>query len=470
MSGFLVWNYCDNLLDVMNTKITKSLPYFLGCAFLLFSFPFWHYPLTDGDIVHWIPWVKEIRTHWNFMSAVSDQTHGPLLAWSGAVFTYFFPKQFYFYNLFNLLCGVLGVGVTYFFTKKLWNRETALMATYLFSSSLVVIYLSRTPMYDWPAAIGYFIFCVFYFLSFPSQTTQIQSGFSARSSLGIAALGIAFASLNRFSISLGLAGIYVLLLNVIYRRPVLGMIRDGFLIVLAGFLANGYWLWVQIHTYGNVFTNEFVYDNFGRFFQDKVYDKPSHDYFGFLLVTLIGIFPHTFAFLASLFQRSFWSRMRSNRTLWMLVAGFLPCLVIFSFSGHTKLARYIAYIFPFLFIFFAYHFRLDLGSEVYRKRCGKALLATTAFFIVLMIFFAFKFSDQAQSSYLFVGSAFFLVAALLMISYVSIRYYFKILLDNPGVFLPAYLAVYMVFFLCLTIVARHVAFLKLIQDQLLKVM
>ena len=55
-------------------------------SFLLFSWPFFEFPITDGDVANWSKKAAQFATHLNFFQTPNDQAHGPLLIWTGAIF------------------------------------------------------------------------------------------------------------------------------------------------------------------------------------------------------------------------------------------------------------------------------------------------------------------------------------------------------------------------------------------------
>ena len=69
--------------------------------------------------------------------------------------------------------GLLGAAAVYYFSERFWkNKNMSALATFVFVTSLGVIYFSRTPMYDWPAAVFYFIFSGFYYLYLKEQKNK----------------------------------------------------------------------------------------------------------------------------------------------------------------------------------------------------------------------------------------------------------------------------------------------------------
>jgi 4-amino-4-deoxy-L-arabinose transferase-like glycosyltransferase len=280
-------------------------------VFIVCSWPFISFPLTDGDVSNWIMSAYKIRVNNNFLSEVSDQGHGPLMAWTAAIITKLSPDSFYMYNLFNLCCGLLGVCLVYFISKKLWkNRELAILAVYLFVTNIAFVYFTRTPMYDWPATIFYFAFCCFYYLFVLEKKWKYFC---------LALMFIGIGSLSRFSISLGLSGIFMILVSLIYKRSIILIIRDGLIITGAIFLFNLPWLWSQAQEYGVNFIKTFINDNTGRYIKSTRPDSYYHkDFYGLPLYVLIGFLPHTFYAVATLFNFVFFFRTYKTGKIYCL--------------------------------------------------------------------------------------------------------------------------------------------------------
>jgi len=362
---------------------------FLLFSFIVASWPFINFPLTDGDISHWVGIAKEIQINTNFLTSAHDQAHGPLLPWTAGIFTKLSPESYYLFNLFNILVGVLGTFFAFFFSKRILKDEgVAKLAAFIFSTSLVHVYLSRTPMYDWPAAIFYSGFCGFYWLYLKENKTK-----HFIIALSLMALG----TLNRFSITIGLSGIFLIGINLVMRRSLILLVRDGLLIWGVAIASNFPWLFKQTEVHGEAFLKEFLYDNFGRYIKEPGNSKVRVDFYGFPLYVLIGMLPHTFTLLASFFQRSFISKIKHSKNYIILLLGFLPCLILFSMSGHVKLGRYIAFVFPFLSILLAHSlYHHDLDTKKFKNRSKHLLTATFIGFAAILVMLGFQFTKELQ--------------------------------------------------------------------------
>jgi len=418
----------------------KTILTYLIAAVVIFSWPIISYPLTDGDIGNWIYASVDIVNTGDIWGS-HDQGHGPLMAWMGALSIYFFGASYFMLNMFNMLMGLLGIFFTYYLSQQLFKKESiSSLAALFMSCSVAPVYLSRTPMYDWPAAIFYFIFAGCYILFLEKKQHRW---------LLIALASIGLASLLRFSISLGLAGFFMLWISFfVYRRPLHLIFRDGIVIILATVFFNFPWLVKQISQNGEHFLSTFIYDNTGRFVKSTRPDATVRkDFYGFPLYVLIGLLPFTFYALASFFKKGIVSQIKSNKFAHCMLAGFLPCFVLFSVSGHTKLGRYIAYVFPFIFILLAYLLiEYDLKNTKFFAKCRRMVLGTAILLGGLLATQWVQFQSDAESSILFVLAAIFLVYGLLLVTYVSVSKDSTLLAERPLKLLAPLAVVYMIFF------------------------
>lgn len=433
-------------------KNHKALLKILLAAFIIFAWPIIYYPLTDGDIVNWAQYAGKIHSVSDAFSTSSDQGHGPLMIWTGALFLNIFGSSFFALNFFNLMLGLLGIALMYYFSLKFFSHKTAKLSAFLGTNSIAFVYLSRTPMYDWPATIMFFTFCVFYLLFIKEEKNH-------QFLIALTAIGI--GSTSRFSICLGLAGIFILLVGLIHKHSLFKIIKHGFYLILSIGCFNIPWLLLQFKAEGFNFIKTFIYDNTGRYVKSTRPDAYIRkDYYGFSLYILIGLLPYTFAFIGSFFQKGILNRLKENKTYLCLLSGFLPCFILFSFSGHTKLARYIAYVFPFVLLLLSdLMIRFDLNNKQYRKRCGKMTIATMIILVIILTQQAFQFQEEASQSLLFVISVIVLLFSLLILAYYTVTKKHETLANNPENLVWLNAIIYVAFFTVLTYESFNADFL-----------
>ncbi|OGI11041.1 MAG: hypothetical protein A2Y40_00150 [Candidatus Margulisbacteria bacterium GWF2_35_9] len=443
-------------------KFKNVWPYLLF-FFIICSWPFIYYPLTDGDILHWLPIAKEIQSNFNFLTTVSfDQAHGPLLVWGSGIFAKVLFNSFYGYAFFNLALGVFGIWLTYYFSYKIWENESiSKLASFIMSTSLAFVYFARTPMYDLPATVMYFAFTGFYLLYVIKNK---------RKYLLLALLFVGLGSLSRFSIVLGLSGIYLVSINIIYRRSIVKLITDGALVVLSPVLFNAPWLYGQYLVHGKEFMDTFMIDNFYRYIKEPGEGaKTYHNYYVFILYVFFGLIPHSFVVLISIFQKKTWSNIINNKVYQSLFAAFLPCLIVFSFSGHVKLGRYIAYVFPMLILFLSHHlFEFDLMNEKWRK---KTLIATLSTLVLICITFGlliYKFPKECSEAPLMVLGIIGVVCIPIITMFIIIRNNHEKFRENATAYLLPFLLVQLLFWSILAYESVHASFLTSIRDRVIQ--
>lgn len=443
------------------SKSAIRLLFMLAVVFFMLSMPFIQYPLTDGDIKNWADSAAILAQNNQFLGNLNDQAHGPLITWGSALFLKISPYSFYMLNFFNLIMGILGCYLMYFFSLKIWKSENlARFNMYLLSTSLMFVYLSRTPMYDWPATVFYFGFCGFYLLYLESQK---------KSYFWISVVMAAIGSLSRFSICLGLMGILMIFSHFIYKRSIWDSLKDCVLGTSVVALINLPWFISQADSNGIGFVKSFIYDNTGRFVKSTRKNATYRgDFYGFSLYVLVGLIPHTFVMITSFFNRHFSGILKKERIYQFLLASFLPCLILFSASGHTKLGRYIAYVFPSLIMLMGHYvFTEGLDNAEFRAKAAKMTGFTAIFFGILLTVYWFQFSKEASQSVVFVSAIALLLFSLLLISYLSVAKFWQSLKEYSDRWLLAHALIYVVFFSVLAFEIPKTPFLAHVRDSIM---
>ncbi|HCT85219.1 MAG: hypothetical protein DKM50_00695 [Candidatus Margulisiibacteriota bacterium] len=434
-------------------------------AFIMMSWPFVYYPLTDGDVAHWIKVANHVRINNLFLTSINDQTHGPILSWASGIITKIAPHSFYSYALWDIVLGLFGIWLIYFFSYKIWhNRKIARLNAVILSSSLAYIYLIRTPMYDFTSAIFYFAFAGMYLL-YILEKDETNRYFL------LSLLFVGLGSLSRFSICLGLAEIYMVLVSLAYKRKFTLIIRDGFLIFLLPLLFNLPWIIGQTHVYGNKFLSDFFYDNFGRYIKEPgTKSEINKDFYAFPLYVIVGMLPFTSLLVASFFRKTFLQRIRQQKVYQALVAGFLPGLIIFSLSGHPKLGRYISFVFPFVSMLLGHTLYIyDLRDKKLLKKVGWITLIIMILIAIIFLVVIKHFLFEAQEGSLLTVGLITLVFSMLAVMYYVIKYKPDLLTKKPETILFPIALLYMGFFTILTYETLHVGFLLAIRQEILSI-
>lgn len=433
----------------------------IAIFFLIVGWPFAQFPLTDGDIAHWVPWAKDMALHGHFLSAKTDQAHGPLLPWATAVFIRLFSLNYYVLNVFNALCGVGCVGLVYVLYRRMSPQGLSYAGVPMVfaASNFVMVYLSRTPMYDFPAAFGYTLFCYAYAL-WRKENKHIW--------LLFAVVGLGIGVLSRFAVVVGLSCFFVLAMEMVYGAQATlwtrfrRLVGHGLVLFGCAVLWCLPWILVQ-HTYHPGFLEMFFYDNVLRFLGDE--KGVSRDYYGFLLMTFIALIPTTPVLVAG-FSRRFWRQWVQSDVAKVAMAASLPCLILFSFSGHTKLLRYIAYVFPSLLLLSGHVYLTCVSDPVYRKRMRYWYYGLLGVVGIVLSIYAIQFNQEAQQSGLFVWSAIVFLFGLIGSGFVFLVKQHTHFLKKPLYYLVSCAVFYLIFFTVLSMEYTRVPFLFQVRDMI----
>ena len=172
--------------------------------------------------------------------------------------------------------------------------------------------------------------------------------------------------------------------------------------------------------------------------------------------------------IGTFFQKKFLSRLKSSDVYQCLCAGFLPALILFSFSGHTKLARYIAYVFPFVIMILAHSIlEFDIHCKKYRQKCTKLNLSFGFIFLLLLILQIFQFSTESQASIAFIVNVIVFVFALIGYSFWLVNNRYDYFSQKPFRLLTTFGLIYIMFFTVLSIQTPHTPFLNYVKHRLL---
>ncbi len=457
---------------MVKKTLAHPLTIILGFAFLVMSWPFVRFPLTDADIAHWVLVVTDlVGTHRVFTGA-NDQAHGPLLAWGSAIFVLIRPSSLYFYNLFNLFLGMFGVALVYRAAGQLWSdRRLPALAAAISATSISVVYFSRTPMYDWGGAIFFFGFCLEYWLYVKRgwEMNQLQKGFRP-GQLALAMVYLALASMFRFSMTLGLAGVFFVAVQWMRRRSLSWMVIDGLVLSVGVALANLPWMMGQTLAHGMPFVTTFAGDNVGRFIREPGHAPVRHDHYAFLIYSLLAIIPYP-AFLIGSLTR--WDRIKAlfldeKKRILMLMAG--PCFLLFSMSGHVKLARYGSFIYLPLLLLTAVLILENMDDAGWQKRVQRIALATWVGVSAILGMLVFQFHVEVAEARLLAGGIIFLLGGLFFIAFGLVKWRLQQWVSRPHAYLVPFLVVYLVFFSILSFGYGHYSFLTSVRDTIHMVM
>jgi 4-amino-4-deoxy-L-arabinose transferase-like glycosyltransferase len=245
-------------------------------------------------------------------------------------------------------------------------------------------------------------------------------------------------------------------------------VSDGAIIILSGIIFNLPWIAGQIHAHGLTFLNGFYDDNVGRYLIEKTaHPKLNREYWAFPLYALIGMLPYTFLLLASIFKKGLWKEIKKDDIQKIMLLAFIPGLLLFSFSGHVKLGRYIAFVFPSLSMWLSYRlFMFELKDKKFIKRAIRFAYGTLFFLGLLLLAIVLSFKNESAESGLLTLS----LALLLFLSTAALARIVKKeplqLINQPLKWLGVMAILYISFFSVLNWQAGELSFLKAVNSDI----
>lgn len=309
-----------------------------GVLFFLFLGKF---PLTEPDEGRYAEIPREmialgdfITPHLNYVKYFEKP---PLYYWMTA-FSYAVLGQNEFAARFPAaLCGLLGVLLTYFFGRKLFDRRTALLSALILGSSGGYLALGRVTIIDMAltlcltAALGFFLLA--------SREGERRKGLFYHLFYICAALAVLAKGLIGIVLPVGIIFFYLLISrrwNVLKEKRLLTGVPLFLLVAAPWFILVS----IRNPEFARFF---FIHEHFERYLT-KVHGR--YKPFWFFIPVLIGLlFPWSF-FLPTAW-RTFWTRRKaieSDSIRFLFLWGGL-IFIFFSFSD-SKLIPYILPVLP----------------------------------------------------------------------------------------------------------------------------
>lgn len=343
------------LLDILSLFVL-----FIPAIFLLF------FGLGDTYLTNWDEaWYADISrnmmetgdiitTIWN-MDVFFEKP--PLYFWLTSLFFSLFGVSEFSARLPSAIFGLAIAAVVYFFTKNLFNKNSAIVATLILFSSPQFLYRARTGNLD--TVLTFWMFLSFY--AFYKGYTASKKWFF------LTGISLALAFLTK-----GVVGFYPLIpifVFLILGKEFKVMKEQTFIMgVGAGFVLSSLWLLSSLLLNGQVFLNQFLTSNTEKFgFGLKSFINFSLDYFIFLKAGL----KIWFLFLALSIGYSLYRIKNKNLILPLLY--FILFVVIMSFVDN-KSNWFILPIYPVAAILIAGFF-YSLSNQFLSRKFNGLLIS-----------------------------------------------------------------------------------------------
>lgn len=280
------------------SKSKKYLGWILLLGVYLFFLGNWGIAITDPVESNYALTAKEMLQAGNYLS---PQIYG----------NYWYDKPIFFYwevvaafklfginewaaRFFPALFGISGLLMTYWFTQKLFNRLTALVATVILGTSLEYWLISKTVITDMTLFVFFNAALIFFYLGYYFKKRNYYYG---------AYFFAGLAVLTKGPIGLLLPGLIVVLFLVSQRdyKELLHMKWLGGIAIFV--LTAGPWYYYMYSVHGMDFIDTFL--GVHNVLRATVSEHPRDNvWYYYLGMFIIGFFPWVFT-LPYLFKRRF---------------------------------------------------------------------------------------------------------------------------------------------------------------------
>ena len=280
-------------------------------------------------------------------------------------------------RLVPALSGFLGIILTFFFCRRVFNDEIALISTIVLGTSAIYLVMSQAVLTD--IMLSVFIMTAFYsfYLWFLERKQFWLYGFAFAAALAVLTKGPIAIIILFVACAVFLLGIKE------YKRLQQFVINPW---VLLFCLISIPWYAAVICKYGHAFIDEFiVHDNWHRILFAE--HKKSDRWYFYPMVMTAGLFPWTF-YLMLMGRR--WKEYRKECLFLLIWIGVT--FVIFQ-RAHSKLASYILPLIPALVIL------LSISLSAFSDKCRRTSLLAVIYgllgigLIVAPSFLVVKFPD-----------------------------------------------------------------------------
>jgi 4-amino-4-deoxy-L-arabinose transferase-like glycosyltransferase len=324
-----------------NQKILLSALLLVSSFFMFYGY---NLPLTDYDEATYAQVIQHSQASGNYFSFVRNGSgwfeKPPLYFWQAFVTTKIFGFTEFALRLPSIICGILGVLLTYLLAKKLsGNHWTGLLAGAILTLTGVWAYATTQIRMDVPVSVSILAAVYFFIL-----------GWEKPKMLFYASLAIAIGVLYKSVIGLLALPIF-LILSLIYKKwdwLKQNWFWFGMVVMILLILP---WHIYESLLFGSDFWNPYLMFHVLHRFGSALSNITTFGYVQYLLIVVepfIVIFPVAVVWL-------FW-RFRKNplepRAALSALA-IVSFLFLFFAISRTKLFAYLMPIYPFLAIFLA---------------------------------------------------------------------------------------------------------------------
>lgn len=315
--------------------ITKKDNYFYGLFFAMAIIYILHigfYPLFNPDEGRYSEIPREMLINKDFITPYLNDVlyfEKPALQyWMNAIFMLIFGENEFANRLFTALCGIGGIITTYILGKKIFNRETGILASIIIFSSMLYFIIASLNILD--MAVAFFItlaLCFYYFYYIGTKKIYLYLMYIA----------MAFGVLTKGLIGIVLVmGVILLFLGVNREFKKISSLISPVGIILF-FLITTPWFYMVSVANPDFFHFFFIHEHFERYLT-KVHARYEPFYF-FIPCLLLGFIPWL-GFFISIYKNIKNEFLKYKKGYTYLITWFFLIFIFFSISD-SKLVPYI---------------------------------------------------------------------------------------------------------------------------------
>lgn len=293
-------------------------------------------------------------------------------------------------RFFPALFGLVGLFMTYFFAKRLYDEKTAFMSAILLATSLEYWLLSKTIITDMTLFVFSNAVLIFFYLAYSGQKKRYYY---------LCYIFAALAVLTKGPIGILLPG-FILLLFILWKRC-FGEVKKMrfFSGMVLFFVIAGSWYYMMYMLHGEIFIDTFL--GVHNMLRATVSEHPKFNvWYYYLAIFVIGFFPWIFTLpmvLKKYWQAKKWPIIDEKTgflLIWaIMIAVFYQCMATkyptYSFPymlplsilaarglrNHVKVFRLVAIVTALLYMILLFTVAIPYSKNRSAKEAGEALAA-----------------------------------------------------------------------------------------------
>ena len=333
-------------------RLFKRLDFWLIAGFILaffFILPF--VPVIDGDTFYYVSKARRILATGDLFNSQVLMTKPVLGLWFMALSLKVFGLNLFGVYFWHTIFAAASLGLLYYFTRKHFDRRTALYTSAILLTALMFFYQTASPMLDIPMLFFLLLGQILVLEYLQTEKPRYLYGLGLAAGLGFLTKGLLPAALPFLT-----AGVYLLVTRRerVWRVGLPGQLGRLAVTGLIFLAVCSIWLIPQFQNHGAKFGAALYSENIERFFHpiDKTggYREVSSgvqiDPHLNILYLWLGFLPWSPLIIPAVhaaYKNKYFNR---RPEILFILCWFFLALFLTSVSGHYKGPRYLLPLFP----------------------------------------------------------------------------------------------------------------------------